>query len=191
MTPCPLAQAALYAVWLGRILEYTSVLNYFSGLGGHPKQAATLLPDMLKWIFVGLISSDSHTAWRAAVLCSFRVLLRKCQVMVSESALMRSNFSFQLWGMLVCVRRSKTILFSEPMLEIPVARCPDPSLCVVHWVEKHFQEVPPGPDAMAFRVTTGAVISTNMQYSAYQGMLKYVCEQAGLDPGDYSSHSLR
>ena len=50
-------------------------------LGCHPKQAAPLLPDMPKRIFAGLTSSDGHTAWRAAVLCSFRALLRKCQVM--------------------------------------------------------------------------------------------------------------
>ena len=220
-TPCPPAQAALYAVWLARTLKYTSVLNYLSGLnfflrsegsepidyknfemastlkgirrelGCHPKQATPLLPNMLRQIFAGLTPSEGHTAWRAAVLCSFRALLRKCQVTASESALRRSDFSFRPWGMLVRVRRSKTIQFSERMLEIPVARCPDESPCAVYWAERHFREVPAGPDAMAFRVTTHGGISTDMQYSVYQGMLKYFCERAGLNPGDYSSHSLR
>lgn len=220
-TPCSPAQTALYAVWLARTLKYTSVCNYLSGLnfflksegadpidyknfevastlkgikrerGCHPKQAAPLLPGMLRQIFASLTSSDGHTAWRAAVLCSFRALLRKCQVTSSESALRRRDFSFLPWGMLVRVRRSKTIQFSERMLEIPVARCPDVSLCAVHWTERHFREVPAGPDAMAFRIMTPAGTSTDLRYSIYQGMLKYFCGLAGLDPADYSSHSLR
>ena len=113
------------------------------------------------------------------MLCSFRALLRKCQVTSSESALRRKDFTFLPWGMLIRVRRSKTIQFAERMLEIPVARCPDTTLCAVHWTERNFREVSADPDTMALWVTTRS------------DMLKHFCSAVCLDPSDYSSHSLR
>ena len=127
--PCNADQVALYATWLARTLKYSSIVNYLSGLnyflkqngappidysafiinttlkgirrrlGDAPRQAVPILPGMLRAIFKGLTNSIGHVAWRAAVLCSFRGLLRKCQVTESESMLRRSDFHFHTWGM--------------------------------------------------------------------------------------------
>ena len=223
-TPCPSTQVALYATWLARSLKYSSVLNYLSGLnnflkqngatpiayldyevastlrgirrdlGSAPKRASPLLPDMLVRMFAFLSSNLGHTAWRAAVLCSFRALLRKCQVTSSDSSLQRCDFRFFGWGMIIRIRRSKTIQFQERILEIPVARCRDHSLCAVYWVERHFREVPALPGEMAFRLPEGGAgrdVTYPFPYPTYQATLKIFAAKAGLDPTAISSHSLR
>ena len=42
-----------------------------------PRQAKPLLPSMLLKMFTFLSMSTGHTTWYAAVLCTFRALLRK------------------------------------------------------------------------------------------------------------------
>ena len=141
--PCNADQVALYATWLARTLKYSSILNYLSGLnvflkqngalpidyssfivsstlkgiwrrlGDTPKQAVPMLPSMLRSIFTGLTTNQGHVSWRAAILCSFRGLLRKCQVTESDSVLHRADFKFHTWGMLLFICRSKTIHFGK------------------------------------------------------------------------------
>lgn len=220
-TPCSTAQVGLYAVWLARTMKYSSVTNYLSGLnyflkqegstpidytqfdlattlkgikrekGVPPRQATPLLPDMLLRIFARLSATPGHTAWRAAVLCSFRALLRKCQITLSDSSLRRKDFRFLDWGMIISIRRSKTIQFQERVLEVPVARCPDKALCAVFWTEKHFGQLPAPPEAMAFRLPVSGGTSSPMLYTIYQATLKLFSSEAGLDPVTISSHSLR
>lgn len=222
--PCSSRQVALYATWLARSLRYSSVLNYLSGLNNFlkqhgatpisyvdyeiastlrgirrdrataPKQALPLLPGMLIRMFSSLSSNPGHTAWRAAVLCSFRALLRKCQVTASDSSLLRGDFRFYEWGMIIRIRRSKTIQFQERILEIPVARCSNHLLCAVYWTERHFSEAPAPPEAMAFRLPLGGGGGEDtfpLPYPTYQSTLKIFARRAGLDPDTISSHSLR
>jgi len=218
--PCGSDQVSLYATWLARSLGYSSLLNYLSGLnfflksegatpidyrnfgvsstlrgikrerGCAPRQATPLLPRELMKIFGLLHPSLGHNCWRAAVLCSFRGLLRKCQVTSSESTLRRKDFAFFSWGMLLSIRRSKTIQFKERVLEVPVARCRNLDLCAVHWTELHFREMKADSGSLAF-LLPGESGSNPMTYEFYQATLKWFCGLAGLDPAKYSSHSLR
>ena len=105
--PCSAEHVALHATWLARVLTYQSVVNYLLGLnhflklsgvegisygdyivqatlkgicrqkGDTPRQAPPLLPVMLLCMFAFLTLNTGHVAWRAAMLCSFRALLRK------------------------------------------------------------------------------------------------------------------
>lgn len=219
--PCDSNQVALYATWLARSLKYSSILNYLSGLnyflkkngaqtidysafvvnttlkgirrslGDTPKQAIPILPGMLRNMFQFLTLKHGHTAWRAAVLCSFRGLLRKSQVTDSESVLRRKDFKIFPWGMLVYLRRSKTIQFKERVLIIPISRCPDIALCAVHWTEKHFAEVQADQVSPAFLIPINDNSYAPLDYQNYQGMLKRFAEKAGINPDLVSSHSLR
>ena len=219
--PCSSERVALYAAWLARSLKYRSVINYLSGLsqflrrsgfggiayddfiikatlrgirrvkGDAPRQAHPLLPGMLLKIFRVMTGRPGHVAWRAAVLCSFRGLLRKSQVTMSDSALLRRDFGIYDWGMIITVRKSKTIQYRERSLEIPVARCPDVRLCAVHWVERHFREVRAEGQDMAFRLPAGGGASVPMTYRVYQETLRIFANIAGLGGEDFSSHSLR
>ena len=219
--PCSPGRVALYAAWLARTLTYRSVVNYLSGLnyflrksglkgiqyddyvvsatlkgirrekGDAPRRAPPILPYMLLRMFGGLTGNQGHVAWRAAVLCSFRGLLRKAQVTESEASLKRSDFKFFDWGMIMRVKRTKTIQYGERQLDIPVARCPNRELCAVHWVERHFRETPAGGEDMAFRTPRGIRGSKALTYREYQDMLRIFAGQAGLGGGDFTSHSLR
>ena len=127
--PCDPIQVALYATWLARTFKYSSITNYLSGLcfflrqngfagidysdfilsstlkgirqrlGNTPTQAIPLLPSMLRRLFGNLTENPGHNAWRAAVLCSFRGLLRKSQITHSDAVLLdKTGFSVLPFG---------------------------------------------------------------------------------------------
>lgn len=219
--PCTSERVALYAAWLARTLTYRSVINYISGLnfflkkngadvisydnyfveatlkgirrakGDAPHRAPPILPHMLIRVFNELTANQGHIAWRAAVLCCFRALLRKSQVTSSDATLCRSDFLFFDWGMIITVRRCKTIQFMERKLEIPVARCINKALCAVYWTELHFNQILAGPGEAAFRVPSGREGSEPMSYKVYQDTLRLFSNRAGLGDFDFTSHSLR
>ena len=87
------------------------------------------------------------------------------------------------------MKYAKTTEFAERMFEIPVARCSDQSLYICGPLDG--EKLSRGQNIMQFRVPIPAGTSTELLYSAYQGMLKHLCGCVGLDPEDYSSHSLR
>lgn len=53
-----------------------------------------LLPSKLRRIFSQSGCYLGHTAWRAVVLVSFKVLIRKAQMLVSDAILKRGDFMF-------------------------------------------------------------------------------------------------
>ena len=221
--PCSMVQVALYATWLARSLRYSSITNYLSGLnyffklheflpidfdnyilsstlrgirrvkGDTPKRALPLLPNLLLKIFAFLLDTAGHVAWRAAVLCSFRGLLRKAHITDSDSSLLREDFRFYDWGVIITIKRSKTIQFGERIVEIPIARCSDKRLCAVFWSERHFRQLPADPKDKAFRIPTsrGGNLSKPFPYSNFQDTLRLFANKAGLDACQFSSHSLR
>ena len=195
-------QVALYATWQARSLKYNSILNYLSGLnyffklhdfpvidydnfilsstligikrvkGDSPRQALPLLPNMLLKFVSNLRASPGHTAWRAAVLCSFRGLLRKSHVTDSEVTLLRKDFACYDWGVIISITHSKTIQFSQLILQIPIARCEDKRLCAVAWLEQHFLQVPADPEDMAFQIPAPGGGSVPFPYGNFQETLK-------------------
>ena len=139
--------------WIIKMLYWRPHWRVFCrSKGDLVKQALPLLPSHLLAIFSFLTINPGHVSWRAAILCCFRGLLRKCQVTLSDSSLRRKNFKFFRWGMVLKITRTKMIQFSERFLQIPIARCQDIRLCAVHWTELHFTQLPASPDSLAFRV---------------------------------------
>ena len=219
--PCNATQVALYATWLAKSMKFSSIKNYLSGLnyfirqngfppidysdfvlestlrgikrelGDSPKQAIPVLPTMLRSIFSYLTHNPGHNAWRAAVLCSFRGLLRKSQITMSDSVLKRKDLKNFQWGLIITVSKTKTIQFQERSLKIPISRCPDKDLCAVHWCERHFSEITVDKDSPAFQVPYGYNGNTPLSYSLYQRLLKHFGGKAGINPEELSSHSMR
>ena len=135
-------------VWLSKSLKYSSITNYVNALnlflkaeGSVPidysshtiktvmcgakhilgclvNRVAPLLPAELLKMFIS--SSVGHVYTRAANLTGFRALLRKSQLTDSDAVLRHSNFTFFHLGMLLAIRRTKTIQFKERELLIPV-----------------------------------------------------------------------
>ena len=205
--PCDANQAVLYATWLARSFKYSSIMNYLSGLnyylhqhgcedldysdfvlectlqgikrtlGNALRQAIPILPSMLRSIFSFLRDSPGHNAWRAAILCCFRGLLRKSQVTQSDASLRQKDFQFCSWGLLINIRKCKMIQFRERSLMIHITRCPDRSLCAKG-------------NEVAFRIPAEGG-SAPLTYFLYQKMLKLFGGKAGYDPNLLSSHSLK
>lgn len=220
-TPCPSDQVALYVAWLTRSLKYSSICNYLSALnfflkaeGAEPinyssyqvktvlggakrvlgcavKQSAPLLPANLLLMFSFMAPTIGHTCIRAALLTGFRGLLRKCQLTASDSVLLRSNFVFYDWGMVVYIRRSKTIQFAERELLIPISRVRGRELCAVYWTRRHFDEVRLAADQPAFQVPADGTGFRPLDYATLQSTIKYLAACAGLDSSMFSCHSLR
>ena len=124
-------------------------------LGDYATQALALLPEHLIVMFEVLPYSMGHTCFWAAALFAFRSLMRKCHYTDSDSMLCRNAFMFYDWGMMVTVTRTKTIQFKERKLLIPICRVSNKSLCAVHWVERHFNEVKGKPSHPAFMIPDG------------------------------------
>ena len=146
---------------------------------------------MLLKMFKFLTLNAGHISWRAAFLCSFRGLLRKAHVTLLDATLLRKDFSFFQWGMMLKIRKSKKIQFAERTILIPMSRCPDIRLCAVHWTELHFRQLPAPPDSPAFLVPSDDNQNTPLTYGIYQSSLKRFGGLAGLDVQQLSSHSLR
>ena len=100
------------------------------GCAGH--RAALLLPKELTVIFSFMSSNLGHTCTCAALLTGFRAFLRKCQLMLSDSVLRWKDFQFHHWGMIVLVRRYKTIQFGQRELLTPVTKVNNSDPCAVH-----------------------------------------------------------
>ena len=219
-TPCPPRQVALYITYLAKSMKYSSVRCYVSALskflesidhpgvqynhhlvaaafkgarrrlGDNPRQAAPLLPIHLLKLGSHLRDSPGHVAFRAALLLSFRALLRKQQVTESDAMLTREDITFYKWGLMVRVRKSKTIQFKQKELLIPITKVKDDRLCAVSWVKKHIEEMKAPPSAPLFLVP-GPLGPRPQTYKMYQDTLDLVCDRAGLKVADFSSHSLR
>ena len=141
--PCNADQLCMYMSYLACQMCYSSIRQYLSALNNHfkdlgcpaidytnhwvhkgmagirrslgdaPRQAPPLLPPQLLKLFVLMLLTPGHVALRAAILLSFRALLRKCHVSASDTSLLRSDFTFHRWRMMARVRKSKTIQYRE------------------------------------------------------------------------------
>ena len=218
--PCSSRQTCLYMSFLARRMRFSSIRQYLSALCNHlkdvghrpidykdhrirkclagirrtlgdsVKQAPPMLPSHLCKMFRAMFLTPGHIALRAAMLLSFRALLRKGHVTESGSSLLRSDFAFLRWGMMVTIRKSKTIQFGERVHLIPVSTVANPALCAVYWVRRHFDTTPAEPDQHAFRIGRGGR-SSPMTYTYYMSAIRLLAEEANLQPGGFTTHSLR
>ena len=217
--PCPSHQVAWYITFMTRTLRPVSIRNYVTALsdflqtersppvdyqdvgisralagasnslGEEVRRAAPILPTNMLKMFSFFTEQPVHNALRAAILTAFRALLRSQNVTDSPAVLRRRNFKFHPWGMLVEVEKTKTLQRREKVLKIPVALCPDKRLCAVTWTARHFNEVPASEDSPAFIIPS--VPPAPLDYDTFQAAIKYWSGLSGLDPADYSTHSMR
>ena len=108
----------------------------------------------------------------------------------NQTPLYYGKTEFFQWGLLITVRRSKTIQFQERLLKIPISRCPHHELCAVYRCEHHFAEIPASNEDISFQIPS-INGSSPLTYHIFQSMLKLFGSKAGYDPDLPSSHSLR
>lgn len=150
-------------------------------LGDNVLTADPLLPEHLVQIYSTL---DHHKLsdlifWTALVL-GFRCLLRKGHFTISPHMLKGSDIKFTTFGMVVTLRSSKTIQFSERSVVIPVVESKGSLLCPVRWLRRMFRHVNVLPQDPLF----------SMSYSKFATRLEKSLKSAGI-VGNFTSHSLR
>ena len=100
-------------------------------LGDARKQARPVTVDELRLVFNSLDMENYEDVafWLALVLC-FRSLLRKSNVVEKELAVLVSDVEMFNWGVILSIRRSKTIGFKERILLLPFNKLDGSIFCI-------------------------------------------------------------
>ena len=159
-------------------------------LGDEKKQARPISVYELRLIFATLdMNSSQDVAFWLALLICFRGLLRKSNVVEKGLAVLCSDVHNFPWGVLLVVRRTKTICFKERKLEIPFNFFPGSIFCVARFYRLLRLLVDyPSPDSQLISyMESGEFVRGS--YTWLGRKLTGVSSSLGLDP--LSSHSLR
>lgn len=169
--------------------------------GEPPSQKLPITPEILHLIYTKLnLRSSFDASFWAICLVSFFGMLRKSHLLASSSRsfdpsqqLLRSDFQFFPWGVLIDIRWSKTIQFRERVVQLPLPLIPGSPLCPVTAIRRAFSFVthPPlqsqafmwvDPTSLAYKVFT---------YSRFLRRLQSILQALGLPAKDFASHSFR
>ena len=105
--------------------------------------------------------------------------------------LCRNDIIVRQWGLVICVRWSKTIQFRERQLLIPVMQLSQGHpLCPVQAYERHVLEFPVTHTLPAFLRSRNGYI-TPITHSAFTDKLRKVLSHAGFPANKFSDHSIR
>lgn len=164
-------------------------------LGKQVDQKIGLTVDDLQRIHASLDFRDVNviTKWTALMFC-FRTLLRKSNVVQNSlkdkgSVIQRADIDFTAEGMLVMVRKTKTIQNNEYVIKIPVSYVNNPCFCVTSMVASHFLRTP-NIDGCLFCVQEGGFWKP-LLYKDLLNFLKNCVKCIGLSPEEVGLHSLR
>ena len=162
------------------------------------RQAAPLSPHILCKVhsLLDLTTPFDATLW-ALLLVAFFTLSRKSNLVVTgkkpfdrRRQLCRSDVLIGEKGPLVQYRWSKTNQFGSRVLLVPVLAIPGSVLCPLEAYTNMLQVTPVEADGPAFVLP----INRNLVPVSYQVLQKFIKKcvaKLGLDPGMFSSHSLR
>lgn len=134
--------------------------------------------------------------WAACLTAFFSFLRKSNLVPISAEAfdpvrhLNRSDFQFGEQEVLISVRATKTIQFSQKSLSIPIPRIPDSPLCPAVTLWLLFRTNPAPDTAPAFSFRQGTRLQT-LTYPLFQSILKSKLQSRGIDSTLYGSHSFR
>lgn len=101
---------------------------------------------------------------------------------------MTRNIQYFSWGLVISVRKSKTIQFREKVHQVPIAYVGGP-LCAVTLLRKMFRIVPASGDQPLFGLIKSNIYRP-ITYDWFSKTLTGCVKKAGLS-GKYTSHSLR
>lgn len=165
-----------------------------------PRQAAPLSPNILVRLlqFLDLDTYLDCTMW-SLLLLAFFTMSRKSNLVVTgsqkfnpEKQLCRSDVAVGTNGLLVTFRWSKTNQFGGRTHVVPILAIPGSALCPVKAYKDMLIKFPGEPNDPAFFLKgTAANIKKPVTYCLLQKFIKTGVAKLGLDPGAFSSHSLR
>lgn len=160
-------------------------------LGNDQFSSDPLLPKHLSRIYsvMDLDSQEDLVFWCALITC-FRGLLRKSSICQGPNCMNRADIEFTEWGMLIHVRKSKTIQFSERVHVIPVASVQGP-LCAASWLRRMYKEIPASTNQLIFGIFKRNVYKP-LTYDKFTKKLNCCLRKTGIHKlGKFTSHLLR
>lgn len=166
-------------------------------LGDAQEQKLPITPSVLSCLRPQLLASKDSGFW-AAMLIAFYSFFRKSNLVPKSASgydpsktLSRQDILIRPWGLVICVRWSKTIQFKERKLLIPIVRLPPGHpLCPVQAYEHHISLFPATPSSPAFLYSKGSHTSP-ITHAVFTAKLRDSLCSAGLKPTQYSGHSFR
>lgn len=150
-----------------------------------------LLPKQLIMIYHTLdMSVQFDVVFWAATVVAFRGLLCKSAVCKGDGCILRKDVEFHDWGVVLILRKSKTIQFKDRVHKIPLARVAGP-LCAVTWIQKVLSLGQVSDTSPLFGYFKKNCF-VPLDYVAYAKRLNKCLSVSGLrSQGRYTSHSLR
>ena len=136
------------------------------------------------------MSKSEDLAFWASLLLGFRgLLIRKSNLFDHGLALTLSDISFKEWGVLLSIRRTKTICFKERVLSITLSTIPGSIFCVKFYLTCLMAMVQyPSHQSHCLSYMRGSNFY-QCTYQWFSRKLSLVCGALGLSR--YTSHSLR
>ena len=141
----------------------------------HLKKVAAVVEWVSDWEFLTFV----------CIVFLFRTLLRVSHVVWSSHTLLRSDVKFNVNGMLVAVRSSKTRSKGEEVAFLPVLYADCEKICAVKLLKKFLVRFPKKPDEQLF-----SIAGRKYTYNRFSENFSRLLGKAGIH-GDFASHSLR
>lgn len=104
---------------------------------------------------------------------------------------LRSDIQFTLDGVVLNVRKTKTIQSKEYVLKIPVNYVSKPGLCAANMLASHLERTRHTSEGPLFYVLTKKDEWKPLLYGDLLSFLKDIVQLVGLSPSDVGLHSMR
>lgn len=166
-------------------------------LGKNVSQKVGLTPSELVQIHSKLDFSDINTITKwSALVFSFRTLLRKSNIVQTSykdqgMIVLRSDITFNSTGLLVNVRKTKTVQSNEYVLQIPVCFTDCNGLCAASMLAAHLGRTSHIREGPLFLILTKNGEWKPLLYSELLRFLKEIVTLIGLSPETVGLHSMR
>lgn len=166
-------------------------------LGTHVNRKIGLLPTDFRAIYSKLDMSDINTITKwAALMLSFRSLLRKSNLVQNTlkdpgMVVLRSDLDFGSSGVILHVRKTKTIQRREYVLDVPVNFVSSSSMCAASMLASHLNRTSHIKDGPLFLILTKNGNWQPLLYADLLRFLKTCVSLIGLNPSDVGLHSMR
>ena len=225
--PASVQTISRFLVYLGRSCKYSTVNNYLSAVVGLHKfygysadfrdsflikmvlkglqstlgtgvtQMLLLTVSQFQDMFRCAVNSDMDRSIWAALMLSFRTLLRKSNIIPdtasnSRHVLCRKDLEFCTWGLMVHVRSTKTLQTGSYVLDIPVYYVENKCMCAASLVKEHVDSHPAHNDSPVFvKQGNSKTVDSPVLYRDVLAFIKSAVSMIGLDPSLYGTHSMR
>lgn len=153
-----------------------------------------LSPHELMQIYSKLHFSDVYviTKWSALIL-AFRSLLHKSNIVQSthkdcDMVLMRSDVEFGFQGVVLNVKKTKTLQAKEYVIKIPINYIQNPGLCAASMLCSHFFRTRHITDGPLFYLLNKKGEWKPLLYRELLVFLKDIVQLIGLSPTEVGLH---